>query len=236
MSGPSAPSPEPRDNSVRRAPGLRARLRALAIAVALLVQCTRATPQRPLTPEQLARPEGQRALLAIDAALSLVDLHPSRGVLESELIEWTRRALSLRAAVLSPFEPLVRVAGLDQRVALFTGTTRETHRLHVDGRGGGAGWVARHRAPGGEDALSGRLRYRRIRGIYNPSAREGAGPEYGGFTRWLARELLVADAKTDAIRVRMERLWVGEPGTEPKGLRYEYGVVHRRAELLRGDR
>ena len=225
MPGPSDPPPPAT---------LRARLRALAIALALLVQCTSATPQKPLRPQDLARPEGQRALAAIEAGLALVGPRPAREAIERELIAWTRGAVRLRAAALAPFEPLLRIAGLDQRVALFTGTSRETFRLHVDGRGERGGWSTLHRAPGGDDALARRLQYRRIRGIYHPSVRDGVGPGYGGFTRWLAQELFAAHGSLDAVRVRMELLVVGEPGTEPRGVRYEHTVVHRRAQSGEG--
>jgi hypothetical protein len=209
----------------------RARLRAVLIAVVLLAQCVTATPNAPLTAEQLARPEGQRTLQRLEAGLARLSLRPSRDALARELLAWSQRGVRLRAAVLAPFAALSRVAELDQRVALFTGTRRETSRLHVDGRDARGRWHALHRAPGGDDALARRLRYRRLRALYNPSLRYGPRHEYPGFGRWLARELLGANDALEAVRLRIERLELGAPGTPARRLRYEHTLLHRRSEL-----
>jgi hypothetical protein len=214
--------------------GARAQLRAVAIALALLVQCTSATPHAPLTAEHLARPEGARTLQRLETALVLLGTPVSRERIAAALIEWSERGVRVRSAFLAPFLPLARVANLDQRWTLFTGTVPETFRLHVDGRRRDGVYVPLYRAGpsagGADEALSRRLQYRRIRGLYNPSVRRGARPAYPGVARWLSRALLAQRPELDTVRVRMERLRVGEPGTLPTHLGFEHTLLERRGQ------
>jgi hypothetical protein len=214
--------------------GARAQLRALAIALALLVQCTSATPDTPVTWEQLARPEGVRTLERLETLLAVLGPIPAREAIAAALIEWSERGVRVRAALLAPFLPLTRFANLDQRWTLFTGTVPETFRLHVDGRTRGGAFEPLYRAgPSANDAnvdeaLARRLQYRRVRGLYNPSVRRGARPEYPGFARWLSQVLFAQRPELETVRVRIERLRVGAPGTVPTQLGFEHALEQRR--------
>ncbi len=212
-------------------PGRRAQLRAVAITLVLLVECTAALPRRPLDPQRLARPEGQRLVGWIERALSAIGRPADRETIVHVLGTTTRKAIRARNAVLAPFESFFHYTSTHQQWGLFITPKRQSHRLHVDARRGGGAWIALYRAPGtlDPDGLGSALRYRRVRAIYHPRINTGVRAEYAGFVRWLAGEVFAAHPDYDALRVRMERIGIGAPGEPLQHLGFEHGVVHKRA-------
>lgn len=211
-----------------------ARIRALLIALALLVELTHSLPDRVVDGQRLERPEAQRFVTESDHWLATVGLSPGRRAIGRTLRRASEELVAARAFVLRPFEPLFRLTVTGQQWGLFLLGTRECFRIHVEVRRPRAAWSELYRAPGeGPPWLSRLLRYRRVRGIYNPSSRSGPRGQYEGFVRALARQVLARDRQLNELRVRMERLHIVAPGSAPESLGLEHGVLVTRADLER---
>jgi hypothetical protein len=211
-----------------------ARIRALLIAIALVVELTHSLPDRAVDAQRLERPEAQRIVNESDRWLAAVGLSPGRPALGRMVRRGSEQLVAARALVLRPFEPLFRLTVTGQQWGLFLLGTRECFRIHVEVRRAGSAWRELYRAQGDGPAwLSRLLRYRRVRGIYNPGSRSGPRGQYEGFVHALAREVLARDRQLNELRVRMERLHIVAPGSAPESLGLEHGVLVTRAELAR---
>jgi hypothetical protein len=211
-------------------PSRRAQLRAAAITLVLLVECTAALPRNPFDQERLARPEGQRLIGWIESGMRSFGRAADRQSIAAALITATSSAVSVRNALLAPFGPFFHYTSTHQQWGLFIAPKRESFRLHVDARGAHGPWIAMYRAPGGVDAdrLAPALRYRRVRGIYHPRLRAGARAEYPGFVNWLAGRVFAAHPDYEAVRVRMERVAIGAPGTPLRTLGFAHEIIRKR--------
>jgi hypothetical protein len=148
------------------------------------------------------------------------------------LLAGSSRLVRARRALLAPFEPLFRHTATHQQWGLFLLGTRECFRIHVDARTHDDRWVALYHAlERGLPRYEAVLRYRRVRGIYNPSMSRGARPQYAGFVRALARYVLAREPGYDTLRVRMEHLRIGAPGSAPLSSGFEHEHVVHRSEL-----
>jgi hypothetical protein len=224
--GGTAPAPRGGASS----PGRRAQLRAAAITLVLLVECTAALPRHPLNQQRLARPEGQRLIGWIERGLNALGQPTDRKVIARALVRSTRAAVGARGALLAPFGAFFHYTSTHQQWGLFITPKRQSHRIHVDARRGTGAWIALYRAPGAADmhGLGSALRYRRVRAIYHPRINTGVHAEYPGFVAWLAAELLAAHPDYDAVRVRMERIAIGAPGEPLQHLGFEHELIHTR--------
>jgi hypothetical protein len=211
-----------------------ARVRAALIAAVLLVQCTSALPDRRVEKRQLKRPEAARLVTAADRGLGALGLSPGRQALEDALLSGSAMLFRARRAVLAPFARFFRYTATHQQWGLFLLGTRECFRIHVDARTPDDRWVALYHALGPSlPRYEAVLRYRRVRGIYNPSSRHGLRPQYPGFVRAIARYVLEREPRYDRVRVRLEHLRIGDPGTPPlsSGFAYEHSL-HRSEVFL----
>lgn len=210
-------------------PGVWAWLRAALIALVLFVQAISATPSQPFSPERLARPEGQRFVSAVETGLAAIGATVERAAIEQGLIAVTRRAIKLRRALLAPFDPMLEGLASRQQWGLFLMSGGEYFRMHVE-----AQTTTRRFAPvyiAGEldqAGVAASLRYRRLRGIYNPSIRRGPSREYDGFVSWLARELFRSHPDYVAVRVRMEHLALPDDRSPPRRVGFEHVRTRRR--------
>jgi hypothetical protein len=209
-----------------------AQLRALLLTVVLLVQCTSALPDRRVEKRNLRRPEAARFLDTVERGLQRIGLSPDRRALEQALLAGSARLVRARRALLAPFQPLFRYTATHQQWGLFLLGTRECFRIHVDARTHDDRWVALYHAlERGLPRYEAVLRYRRVRGIYNPSMSRGARPQYRGFVRAFARYVLEREPGYDTVRVRMEHLRIGDPGSVPLSSGFEHEQVVHRSEL-----
>ena len=64
--------------------------------------------------------------------------------------------------------------------------------------------------------------------IYNPNLKRGPSGQYPGFVTWLARRLMDRHPDYDAMRMRMQKVAIGEPGEPPVDLTSEYEEVRER--------
>jgi len=207
----------PAQPSAQTGLGLWPYLRALLITCVLLVQVISATPAQPFNAEHLSRAEGERFVGWIESGLAAIGRPAERDAIKHGLIDGTRRAVALRGTLLAPFEPVLQGLASRQQWRLFLMSGGDYFRMHVEvqttaGRDYHPVYLA-----GGFDrtGLEQALRYRRVRGIYNPSLRRGPSGEYDGFVRWLARELWTVHPEYRLVRVRMEHLVLQTPGSDP---------------------
>ncbi|MFO7179788.1 MAG: hypothetical protein DIU78_013905 [Pseudomonadota bacterium] len=207
-------------------------LRAALLTFVLAVQCVAATPAQPIAPERFARAENQRLVGWLRAALAAIGISIERPRLEQTLIDASEDLIALRSQLLEPVAPFFRYTDTRQQWGLFLLGSRQCFRLHIQGRNRDGGWELLYRA-GAEDrlGLAPWLRYRRLRGIFNPNQR-GARAQYRGFVDWVSRRILAENIEYDAIRVSMERLEIGEPGEPTRSLGFEHVEVRTRAELV----
>ena len=225
MTEPSAPAAEPQPP----APSRWARVRAALIALVLLVQGVSALPNHPVSKANLARPEAVRAVAVADGVLGAVGLSPGRPALSRALRDGSRAMVDARGMLLRPFEPLFHYTGTHQQWGLFLLGTRECFGIHVDAQRRDGGWQRLYHAlDPGPAPLEAVLRYRRLRGIYNPRAKNGPHGQYPGFVHALARRVFARAPGYLRLRVQMERLRVGEAGSAPQSLGFEYALELRR--------
>lgn len=194
-------------------------VRALLITFVLFVQLVSAAPREPFNHERLARPEGERFVASLRQALGWLGLRPRKREVVDALIDISAVAVDARNHVIAPLRPLRDLTATHQQWGLFISPKREAFGILVQARAAD-GWHTIHRAcqacPSDAVPQSGArvpmLRYRRLRGMYNPSIKRGPRANYEGFANWLARELLTAHAEYRTVRVGMERLSIGAPG------------------------
>jgi hypothetical protein len=212
-------------------------LRAVAISVALALQLASAIPVRPLRAGGMSNPEGVRLVSWLQRMFSAVGVHRSQAEWTGSLIRASESVVALRNAAFAPFAPWFHYTQTGQQWPLFINPNRECFRLLVEARKPPRrrrerDWVLLYRAADVDRGrLSSMLRYRRLRGIYNASAKRGPHADYEGFASWLAGHLLAHHSKYASVRVSMERLAIGTPGSEPKSLGVEHVVVRQRSAI-----
>ena len=208
-------------------------MRALLITVVLLVECTSALPDKRVARRHLQRPETARFVTTAERGLRLLGFTPDRPSLERALLTGSAALQRTRRALVAPFAPLFRYTATHQQWALFLLGTRECFRIHVDARTPDDRWVPLYHAlEAGVPRYEAVLRYRRVRGIYNPSSQHGSRPQYAGFVRAFARYVFEREPGYDTLRVRMQHLRIGDPGTAPLSAGFVDEVVVRRWELF----
>jgi hypothetical protein len=209
-------------------------LRALAISVALALQLASAIPARPLSAGGMSKPEGVRLVSWLQRTFGAVGVDRSQAEWTDGLIGASQSMAALRNAAFAPLGPWFHYTQTGQQWPLFLNPNRECFRLLVEARKPPrrrkeADWVLLYRASDVDRArLSSLLRYRRLRGIYNASAKRGPHAEYEGFASWLADHLLADHPKYALVRVSLERLAIGAPGSEPRSLGVEHVVIRQR--------
>jgi hypothetical protein len=209
-------------------------LRALAISVALALQLASAIPTRPLRAGGMSKPEGVRVVSWLQRTLAAAGVHRTQAEWTSSLIGASESVVAFRNAAFAPLGPWFHYTQTGQQWPLFINPKRECFRMLVEARKPPRrrqqrDWVLLYRASDVDRAgVSNMVRYRRLRGIYNPSAKRGPHAQYEGFASWLADHLLAQHSKYASVRVSMERLAIGAPGSEPRSLGVEHVVVRQR--------
>jgi hypothetical protein len=210
-------------------------LRAIAISVALALELVSAIPDRPLRASGMSSAAGVRVVSWLQRAFAAVGVDRSHADWPGSLIHASESVVAARHAALAPLDRWFHYTQTGQQWRLFINPKRECFRLLVEARKSPRGrrerdWVLLYRATDVDRArLSSMLRYRRLRGIYNASAKRGPHADYEGFAHWLADQLLARHSKYASVRVSMERLAIAAPGSEPQRLGIEHVVIRQRA-------
>jgi hypothetical protein len=199
-------------------------IRALILTTALALQLASAIPTEALTPARIAHAEGRRLVDWVQHGLALLGVAASSERVSGALIAATERVVGARNRALSPLDPFFHFTQTRQQWRLFLNPGRECYRLWVEGRHKTRGrWRALYRASDIDRlGLSGMLRYRRVRGIYNAGVSRGPTAAYDGFARWIAARVFAQDARYIAVRTRLERLRIGPPGRPHESLGFEH--------------
>jgi hypothetical protein len=138
--------------------------------------------------------------------------------------------VAARDAILAPFGPLFGLTATGQQWTLFITVGRECFRLHIDAAGADRQFHPVYRALGVDRAgLAPLLEYRRLRGIYDPKRTHPPSEAYAGMANFIAHRLFARHPELRSVRVRQERLYIGEPGTPPRslGLEHELPMIER---------
>lgn len=217
-----SPPPEPQPLS------WRAKLRALGISAVLAIWALHALPSRPYSHDNLSRGANARFVAGVDHTLEALGWSVSRDRLKQVLIDATTPLVDARNALVEPVKPLFEFAGMGQRWGLFLQNGRLGFAIRVEGKSVQGPWKLLYR-PHQQDAvgLDAWLEFRRLRGIYNPNAKQPR-KQYEGFVSWLSQKLFAEHPELAAVRVSMERLKLGSRIQANELERVEYESVRTR--------
>ncbi len=194
------------------------RWRAGLITLVLFVHACAAMPiPRPVRPEDVRTPTAQ------DELALWVDIFASLGVQTDadELVGLVNSVgqvcVDVKAAIMGPFRPLLRVTGTGQAWALFAYPDRYPNLLQVEVRRGGADWETVYAAADPDHTfLAEQFSFRRVRGVYDTAAAKGSpGKVYDRFVDWVAREVFERWPDATDVRVKMLQKRVTLPTEMP---------------------
>lgn len=209
----------------------RAHFRAALIALVLFVEGVEAMPRSALSLDKLQRPEGQRFLGWIERSLALVGAQPGRERIASQLVAASGALVETRNLLLAPFAPLFGLTSTGQQWTLFINVGREFFRLHIDAAGADQRFKSVYRALDHDpEGLAPLLAYRRLRGIYDPRRKRGPSEEYAGFGHFVAEIFFARQPELVTVRLCMERIRVGPPGSTPQTLGFEHELIEQRPQ------
>lgn len=194
------------------------------ITLALLAQCVDALPGKALSEEKLALPQGRRVVRWLSRLSTATEAEVS-----AQLVTWSERGIAARKWFLAPVIPVLQSAALRQHWNLFLTVSDEAFRMRIEVQGlNDQAWrLVYHTHELDELGLESLLSARRVRVIYNPN-KYGAQPRYEAFTGWLARRVLREHPELGALRVSMERLYIGDPHAAARLLDTRYVFEHAR--------
>jgi hypothetical protein len=195
----------------------------------LVQQGVTAWPAQPMTDEQLTRPEGERLVSHVARALGMLGVERTRDDIKRALVDRSSELARLRRRLLRPFRFVASGLSSDQQWGLFLVSRGQHFRMQIDLFRADGGWHTVYRASELDElGLGPLLRYRRLRGIYNPSTRTGPRGQYAHFVSWLANELFARHADAQKVRVQMERLELGYADEPLRSLGFEHARVRVR--------
>jgi hypothetical protein len=202
--------------------GGRAIFRALLISLVLLVECVGATPAEPFDEERLQRAEGVRAVTWVGRVMALAGAGRDEAGVRAFMIDATRQLVRLRNAALDPFQPFFHYTATHQQWGLFITPKRECFRMWVEARSDAGQWQLLYSVLERDDPDLALLRYRRLRAMYNPRLKHGPSGQYPGLVSWIAQRLFDRNPEYREVRVRMERILIGQPGEPIEQLGFDH--------------
>lgn len=190
-------------------------IRAVLISTVLLGQWIDAMPLPELRKRDLQYPVAQDEIRRWTGVLNSLGMTLTEEEAVDGALEVGRIAIKFRQITMAPIRPLKRVTGTGQSWGLFAYPDPYAGRLVVDVREGKGEWVTLFSAPGtiGGDRISQRLRYRRVRGIYDDLGdRPKPGTMYNRFADWVAWEIFMENPEITAVQVRLDLSRIILPG------------------------
>ncbi|MCK6502339.1 hypothetical protein L6R53_02895 [Myxococcota bacterium] len=194
-------------------------LRALLIALVLLVHGTKALPWPDVRERDLSYGVAQDELERWAGVLGGVGIPLSAAQLSERVLDLGRASAAAQRALHGPFRPLLRLTGTGQAWGLFAYPDPYAGRLVVSSRqvqddGQPGPWQERYRAPGqGDPWLVARLENRRIRGVYDDNGdRPKPGGFYDPFCDWVAVEIMAREPAVVEVEVRLDLVTNRVPG------------------------
>jgi hypothetical protein len=197
----------------------RARLRAAAITLVLLVHGLAAAPlPHVVTRDDLKNPVSQEELHRWTERLNALGYTIDDAALAERVISITGVIGGAHRALIAPFRPLFRVTGTGQGWALFANPDTHPARLQIRvRRAGSTGWELLYQRLDPEHAWADdRLSYRRIRGCHDAGGfRSKPRAVYRRFADWIGREILAREPDVDVVEVRTVRTHTTVPPRPP---------------------
>ena len=204
-------------------------MRAALITLVLGGQLADAVPLPTLSKRDLRHPVAQQEVARWTQRLNDWGVEISRAELIDHGLAVGNSANGFRKAVLRPWYPLRRATGTGQSWGLFAFPEPHAGRLVVRGRALDGDWEALFSAPDGDGRLGERLRFRRVRGIYDDAGdRPKPNALWRRFSRWVAGEVFAERPDLDEVEVRIDLIHVVPPGGGPAD---PVRVYHARLEL-----
>ena len=218
-------------------------VRAALISGLILVECADAMPLPELRPGHLKNPIAQDEIRRWTQVLQALGVETDEAAVTAQGLAVGERAQAFRLWFVAPFKPLRELTGTGQSWGLFAYPDPHAGRLVVEYRtaagveAGEAGWQLRFRAPAGAgrwDRLSQKLRYRRVRGVYDDAGDlPRPRPLYERFVDWTAREVFLVEPDAVEVRVRIDLVEVRLPGEgEEPPEEKRHARIRRREKLL----
>ncbi|MFT4978084.1 MAG: hypothetical protein ACI8S6_003992 [Myxococcota bacterium] len=192
-------------------------LRASLLAVVIGAEWLDALPLPTLRPGHLNQPIAQAELSRWTEALNGLGVSVTKDELTAAGLEVGAAAVDFQKASMAPLRPLKKLTQTGQSWGLFAYPDPFAGRLIVEVWIDGE-WQSRFRAPGADRSLlSRRLRYRRVRGIYDdlgdrPKPRGG----YSRFADWVALTIMADDPRVEKVQVRLDLVTVRLPDEGPE--------------------
>lgn len=197
----------------------RAKLRAAAITLVLLVHGVAAAPlPHVVTRDDLKNPVSQEELRRWTERLNALGYTIDDATLAERVITVTRAIGGTHRAAMAPFRPLFRITGTGQGWALFANPDTHPSRLQIRvRRQGSREWELLYQRLDPERAWSDdRLSYRRIRGCHDAGGfRTRPRGIYRRFAEWIGRDVLARDPTVAEVEVRTVRTHTTLPGAPP---------------------
>ncbi len=192
---------------------LVAHVRALGIALVLLLQLLDATPLPELRESHLRNPIAWDELNRWSRVLTQAGI----AMTPEEMLQFGLAlgdgSRAFRKVALRPWHPFRRLTGTGQSWGLFAYPDPYAGRLTVDALGADGQWREAYRAPGaGHPALVAQLEYRRVRGVYDDAAdRPKPRKVYDRLAAWVAQRTFEELPETTEVKVYFERTHVVRP-------------------------
>lgn len=215
-------------------PGLRAKIRAVLIAIAILANATYAIPMAKMTEEERTDPtfrEGDVALWWSWFHTPLTALGFDEAGFGQVMRDYLWGERQVVVALRTPFAPVFSRLHIAQQWGLFAVVAQRPDRLVVEVRRNNTWETLYRRLDGEHDWHDSQLKYRRIRGVWDGVKEEPKGT-YKRLTTWLATVIFAEQPDVDRVRVVLERIELTFPWEEPvttterRAERY-----HRREEM-----
>lgn len=157
-------------------------------------------------------PAARAALIALAIGFALVDgcPVPERQVVPAWATDLVDGLQTARTAARRPVAKIAADLDVFQRWILFRGASRRRFRLYVEARTVDGDWQLLYRAGDPEHAAyEDLLKFRRIRGTYNPNG-QNARSQYLAFATWMTLRVLGDHPEFIMARTRMEKVLIGE--------------------------
>jgi hypothetical protein len=189
------------------------RLRALLVALVLVVQAIMALPTPDPITDRLAKdPAARQQIADWTRAIHAAGIDWSEDEVLARARAVTGALRSTQRALLVPFRPAIRILGLDPEWALFAFPQTHPYQVEVAGRSSAGGpWTVLY-LPHRAGFLADQLEYRRVRGVLLP--RRGRPPSWDGVVDWIAEETFRRRPEIVEVRVRAIRTRTALPGEE----------------------
>ncbi len=206
-------------------------LRAAGILGVLLLYGVMAVPlPRTVSTKTFENPVAVEELAHWTEVLAGIGVQTSPDELRDGLITAGSLLGGVKAGVLQPFKPWLRLTGTGQAWGLFTYPDTFPHRLVLEGRSDLDTWRTLF---AGLDDHAGFMRevftYRRIRGVYDGNTTT-PGDSWNNFSKWAAYHALDAFPDLVEVRVGFHRFHTVPPGGVP-----DPEVVVRHLRVYRRD-